>query len=581
MKLSKKICQFFLATLVLPSNSWGQIQFPAEKNNLTPLAQKFEFQFIEDEILVLGNDAINPLNFTLEIQKTPAQKDNFIISWPSSIFSSGELQIKNNIGKLIWSQTIESIKATPQILQNPSGFKEEISKSFVRQISPDDFEVISHLPFFKLCASKINKKSRALFCTPDLYIKKEDSNYFVKPRNTATTEAAQVTINGKNIGNQGIIVLNSSDENLYFTAISKTGAIFEFETLKRDVLFKDVTQGKKTEELNLIFSGTEPLMESRFKKISTGTYLVTLEKEKPSLFLKGEVDIPMKQEFSLKGSLPLPEDRPQLLQKAKTVTYSSEIELLLKPSPKTTLSNYDENSEVIPTENGTLWKLKNLENQKNNTRYLKIKKGTDEFVGSYNVSKFSSFSFGVIADFALPTQLSTKLYSEKWFENFIGLNSNLTNYRWGLHASLDKSLYNSSSSISHQNIEIQLLHRLIPDYLSLNNQWIFGTSFQSIQFSDKNAAISGTALGLHISNISPLSYLENSNQKIFGNILLPMSSTDSALGTSIAAGYSVLSTPSLETAQSEFGVKLQKYTVLGSPSWTNQLHIFYGLKWDL
>ncbi|KYG63588.1 hypothetical protein AZI87_14395 [Bdellovibrio bacteriovorus] len=416
------------------------LYFQADKNNLQVLPQRFEYTLIDEDRLKIGDILIDTTQITFQIEPS-TQKGLYRIrfTWPAGLVNEGELSVKNNSGKAIFTTVLskENVTITDGV---PATGEDEHLRSQVATFSADEVEAslvddMKYFPFMSFCIYRESEETRIYMCSKELYLSSQQGQMVVKTR-SSTKKAAQVEINGKIVGNQGIIYLNDRSENVAFKAQTQTGAFFEIETRKKDVDFKDAVVSDDGSRIILTASGAEPVDEKKVKKLSETDWQISLSKNRPVLYLKGDGDIPMRQEFYVRGELPKAKNRPYLSQKSVSRTYASKLSFTgISPEGVQVRSpENDGTSQLEPLKkNQFQWKVSGIPAGVETRRYLNVQADGQNFVAGYDVFRGQPFGLGVGASYQTPSGIAFgALEFQWWFENFLMINADWSRFKWGL-----------------------------------------------------------------------------------------------------------------------------------------------------
>jgi hypothetical protein len=210
--------QLFLALTCL----WGQsslaeqlLFFPLDKAEIQILPQRFEYDLIDKDKFRLGNTLFDAEK--IDFQITSVGKNEFTLKfrWPASLLKKGELVIKDNAGKALWKQNLNSsnVKITKSIADGDDELKLITDSAYfeTNDFSEAQLAQLRLLPFFRFCVHKEEALTRMYLCSKDLYFKHVGRRVMIKSRDSLRQESF-VQINGQVVGNQGMIFLQSTSD---------------------------------------------------------------------------------------------------------------------------------------------------------------------------------------------------------------------------------------------------------------------------------------------------------------------------------------------------------------------------------
>jgi hypothetical protein len=453
------------APVVDKSKDRKPIFFQAEKNNLQVLPQKFEYLLIDSEKIRLGDILIDSSQIRFQILFPKETKDYFRIrfSWPAGLFPVGQVVLFNNYGKSIWSAPIDAQKTkiikgvNPDFAQLRNNLAEYTSDNIEKSI----FEDMKFLPFMKFCVSRTDRNTRIDLCSRELFLSSKDGQLTIKIRETNKRQA-QITINEKELkGDQGIIFLNDPKESVAFRAIAESGATLEIETRVKAVDFRDVTLLDDKKTFQLMASGARPVESDQILKLEDDLWKKQVPVERPLVYLLGEGDIPMKQEFFIRGELPDERFRPYIEKSSPEKTYQGSVNIKGFAAASTKIYQIDKNSKI---ENGRgenfNWTLSDLAPGTMNKRYLGVETGKGKYQASHQVFRGLNKSLGVSARYDIAAQAaSSNIELDWWFENFLFIESSFTRFRWGIAIANTLPLASKAGALKLSSTDLELKYR--------------------------------------------------------------------------------------------------------------------------
>ncbi|HEX7675716.1 MAG TPA: hypothetical protein VF412_16185 [Bdellovibrio sp.] len=492
-----------LLVLLSPIASFAQgkapetkpLLFPADKNNLQVLPQRFEYSLWDENRLSVGDVLIDStqVTFSLEPSKTKAGQYSIRFTWPAGLLKEGQLSIKNNSGKAIYSAdlekgTVKYYRGRP--MADRENLRSDIASYTVPAVDAQTISTMKLLPFMVFCIYREAEGTRLYLCSKELYLTNQNGQIVVRPRNPAT-KTAQVEINGTVVGNQGIIYLNDRNEAVNFRAQTKSGSTLEIETRRNDVDFKDAVEDGNN--IILTASGAEPVDENAIKRLSPTDWQVVLPKERPIVFLKGDGDIPMRQEFNIKGPLPQEKFRPFTSSKAATKTYASSLSLQVSAPAEGQISAdpSDANAHFEQQGSGYRWSLTGIPSGEDR-HYLTVQEGANTFYAAYDTNRGSPFDLYLGASYSAPSGLlNADLGGQWWIENFLLMNSSWSHLHWGLGVDHVQHLTDKADFAKVDLTTIELLWRAHAGFNMIDETWGLMLPFQIVKGDSDSTTMFG------------------------------------------------------------------------------------------
>lgn len=417
----------------MPS-SYTPLLFPAHKNNIKVLPQRFEYLLLDSEKIKLGDVLIDSskLNFVMLFQK----KDEFRLkfSWPAGLLLEGDIIVFNNYGKAMWAKKLNAKEVRVETVSTPeyAGLRSELGTFETEELDISLLDEMKYLPFMKYCISNFTNNTRIQLCSRELYVTTQNGIIVVKQREANKTKA-EIYINNQMVdGDQGLIFLNDPKENILFKLISQSGATLEIETRMKEVDFKDAVLSPDAQKIVLTSEGAEPVQKKDVEIVNETTRRIRLPLSDSILYLKGEGGIPMRQEFYLKGQVPIESYRPYATSQIPNRTYGGSVNFQVRPAKNTRISSKEKNS-VVKADGSTLnWELKDLARSQVNKRYITVQTPHGEFVASHQILRGRPFQALLGVQYDTSGRLKQKVGLDWWFENFLFIPSSFTRFRWGL-----------------------------------------------------------------------------------------------------------------------------------------------------
>ncbi len=403
--------RLFLSTIlfVIPFSSSTyatELFFPVEENHVQILPQRFEYQLIDKDQFQIGNVLVNANELDFQLIPLNVQKTQFKLrfQWPAGLLKSGEIAIKDNSGKAIFFKKIDK----KQIKLTSSKSRSSALATFE---TTDEINLILKeiqlYPFFKFCIHREEPMTKIYLCSKDLYLKKSSAGMAILSRDSFRPESF-VEINGRSVGNQGMIFLNSPSEFISMRALLLSGATLELDTRMKAIEFKDVVLSADGKEIIVRAKGAEPVDPKLVKRRNASEWEAHLETERPYTYLKGEGDLPLRQEFLILGAVRKEDVKVQVTSAAPELIYQNTLPLTLKASPLLTLAALDKKSSLKKISNDTYeWTLLNLNKNEKNRRFLKVDQDSNQFLAAYDVERLTSFDANLRLMLPLWLQVNT------------------------------------------------------------------------------------------------------------------------------------------------------------------------------
>jgi hypothetical protein len=458
------------------------LQFQADKNNLQVLPQRFEYALLEDGSIRIGDILIDQTKLNFQISKNEKEQYQLTFHWPAGLLREGDLIIKNNIGKAILKQ-----KITKDFSQNDRSESAEYTLS----ISNDQVDDMKFSPFMSFCVFREDAGTRIYLCSQEVFLSHRKGPLTIKSREE-NSKAAQVEINGQVVGNQGYIFLNSAREKIYLKAFAKSGSFLEIETRRKDVGLKDVVASEDGKHLILTASGAEPVDTSNVKKISDTDWQATLDMSRPYIYVKGDGDIPMRQELLVKGPLPTEQDRAYIETNARTRSYAANTSLRIYAPAKSSVKALDKASTVDSTNpDYSIWNIENIPAKNQVRRYLQIKTDNKkQTVVSQEFIRGTPYELGANISFLSPSSIA---YFSAYFTGWL----NAGDLHWGLNLDHQTHLTTKTGEAKMDITSAQVLYRFNSGFYMEDETWGASLYYQSLKTDTITLSTPGLGLFAH------------------------------------------------------------------------------------
>lgn len=487
-----------------------ELFFPVDKNNIQILPQRFEYQLINKDQIQIGNILIDANEIDFNIVPTGPKSDRLKLQfrWPAGLLDRGEIAIKDNSGKGVWFQSFQKNQIKVSQDTNLAVYETETDvQSLLR--------VIRMHPFFKFCVHREEPLTKIYLCSKDLYLRKAKKGRIEIDARDSFRPQSFVEINGQSVGNQGMIFLNSPQEFISMRALLLSGATLELDTRMKKINFKDVSLSADGKQIIVKAKGTEPvdpLTVEHKPGDPQDEWQTRLEVERPYTFLKGEGDLPLRQEFLIQGSVRTEDVKVHILSEAQLVTFKDEYDLKIKPAEGMTLSLADRRSKLDKREGNEYdWTLTDLRKDEVNRRFVRVHSGSNSSVAAYDIERRGSFD------------ASLRLLYPLWGQVNLLYTPSLN---WGITAQYDQNLMKSENETDVKIAGLAAQYRF-PSGVHLRDQtYWFDFSVQSLQATSQSVNLLGVGIGAEWK--SPSLWSKNFPW-VITKLRLPLASTDADL----------------------------------------------------
>jgi hypothetical protein len=435
---------FFSGPAMAFNESQERLLFPADKNNIQVFSQRFEYSLLNQSQFRIGDILVDSAEINLRLVPTSSNRHRFYFRWPADLIKDGDLLIQDNTGKTLWAQKFTSKdvrvgRSRRKKTEDSANYRTSVASFQSTPIKTDFLDQLQFNAFFRFCVRKEEQETRIYICSKDLYLKRRKNRYAILYRKSFRTESS-VDINGRPVDPSGIIFLNEVTDNISLRALMASGARLEVDTRRKAIAFQDVVLSDNGKNIIIRAHGTEPVNPAQVKRKGPEDWEATVSVDRPIIYLKGEGNIPMLQEFLVQGKVRPDTIRIDVLEGSEEQTYSSSLDLKLRPVNGLTLAAADRKSSWSnPT-----WSLLNLEKGKLNKRYLNVTSADGKFVAAYESYRGYSME--------LRTRLMFPLFSQTQFSWWMG--SHL-----GLDLNYDKTLSKAATDPDWTNARLDILYR--------------------------------------------------------------------------------------------------------------------------
>lgn len=454
------------------------LNFEAARNGLQVLPQKFEYGLLDADRIRIGDILIDTRTF--KFQLVP-RNGLFALrfAWPAGLLTKGQLILLNNNGKALWSKDFREsdIKITPASENENSRLRAELADLTSEDLEPALVEQLKLLPFVTFCVSYNAPDTKIYLCSRELFIGSAEGRLQVKERKTVNKKS-HVEINGRVVGNQGIIFLNDSETSIFFKASAESGAYLEIDTRLNDIDFKDVMLSPEEGFILITASGTEPVSKDQKIEILGGeAWRAKVPMERPVLYLKGAGGIPMRQEFFVKSTPPKEAFRPATSTSSISKTYSSGVSLKVTAAPGTKLKPTGKEDQLRSIgKNRFEWQLSDLPRSQRSRRYLQVDAPGGTYFARYDVHRGPPFTLHAGAQYLTPAGVSNGfLQVQWWLENFI------TSFHSGIEFESRMPLSKKDTQVDFTEFRLSWLYRFNQGFNMEDETWGLGVPISMIK----------------------------------------------------------------------------------------------------
>lgn len=493
--------RFFFLTFALgisTSAAATPLFFQADKNNIQVLPQRFEYNLADEDHIRVGDIVIDSTTFGFQIAASKAfpgkYRARFI--WPAGVLKEGSLLIKDNAGKAVWTTNFNRKNIRLQTPANSKaeakGERTQTAELIVDQLDPALIEDMKYFPFMNVCITRANLDTRIYLCSKEVYLAQQDGRLMIKARSQGK-KTPYVEINGKDVGHQGTIFLNDEAETIGFRAMTQSGAILEVETRMQPVDFKDVVLSEDKKELIVTASGTEPVNEEKVKRLSDEEWQFSVDVTRPVLYLKGAGNIPMRQEFYLKGTAPSEKARPTLDENSVKRVYQSTVSLEGTAAEGTTVAPQQPSQSVEKLgKNRFRWTLSEIPAGETTRHYLRVNYDQQSYLAGYDLYRDFPYEASLMGTYWSPAgQVYLDASFTWWIENFMGSDAPWARFHWGASAK-QSLLLNKKDGKANLNItHLELLWRAKDGFHFQDKTWGLALPVEMLQASGLNMTTFG------------------------------------------------------------------------------------------
>lgn len=505
---------YFFATLPAYAQTRGSntkpLFFQAEKNKIQVLQQRFDYVLTEDNKLMVGDILIDFNQLTFQLHQSANKSYQAHFQWPADLFKSGELSIRNHSGKTIFRRTIpfnnqmlipeqntqkQAQLSQPDTSSNTTGLRNHVARLKIEDFPAELVHNMNYLPFIKLCILTEVDDTQIQLCSQEHFLDYQNKNDTptIKVRESRNNNGI-VEINRQVVSNQGMIYLNNRNEDIAFKAQAVSSAFLEVTTRMKDVDFKDVTQSNDGKTLTITASGSQPVDANQVRKISDSDWQIQIDSSRPSIYLKGDGDIPLRQEFLVQGPVPEEKHRAFLYPRSITSTYSANASLVGKvpEGMDVKILAGDLKSKVVKNKkNQFFWFLQDIPKGQQSRHYVSLITKENSFIAGYDIFRGEPFRASLSAQILTPSSsIQTNLEGQWWMEKLFNLNVPWAQFHWGLQVERLSQTSNTEDQTAIHFTNAEVLWRAVKGMnfrdetwgLSLPLQYIENTNLQTFTF---------------------------------------------------------------------------------------------------
>ncbi len=500
-----------LFSLLMPALSFAQannsnlkgLLFEASRNNLKPSPQRFEYKLESPLLLQIGDIRIDMQGLKLQLEGSETRVEA-VLQWPHSLFETGEITIVDSVGKALARRTFTT---KDFIINRETENKDEDGPrttlgQLVWTSLPSDFvQKLRGTAFFRFCLNRQDGETRITLCSPESFFSGDPQDLRVQMR--SPFRQARIEINSEPVGKQGVVYLNDTNEEVRFRAETEMGAFLELNTRSQDVNFEDIVSIGDGSRLLITAKGAEPVNLKRIRRLGDGLWQTVLSAQRPVLYMRGEGNIPLRQDFYIAGSLPKISDRLYVQKNMPREVYSSEFTLLGHNPEKLSISLVpgDERSQLNVVNEQFEWALKDLKPNQVNRYELEV--GTQKFRAHYDVFRGDPFSLDGGFFYNSVNSFGFRGDFRWWIENFANNSNSWAQLHWGLGLIYSKG-FDNEKDVS--DIHARLYWRSQSGLQRRQSSW--GTIFDYWNLSAAGAQSSIAGVGAFLSQEASKDYQE-------------------------------------------------------------------------
>ena len=366
------------------------LEFPPDKNRGQMLPQSFDYEIADTHFIRVGNVLFDVRSFKITPTFTQSSMD-LQIQWPAGFLRSGTLQVLDSNRKVLAEKTFLADKIVLVPVQRISGTASENLKT---EIASQRFEVsgaemvrtLQERPGNRICLKTQSGESRAEICSPQFQVRRGEMEY-AAPKISET----QVSVDGEEVGPQGLIFMQSNKTPLKFEAHLVTGTELRIQIRPRplDVNILQVIADRKIFRVrgrNLQLADERIIVQ----KFDRG-WVAEVPFERAQFFFFGENGIPLKQEFSFldQGVEKWPkisyegEPTSQIYGGSATLELTSDQQVQLKPlSP---------GAQIRPSGNKFEWTVSNLKKGERRMASLRVETPERSYLAAHEFQRGRRF----------------------------------------------------------------------------------------------------------------------------------------------------------------------------------------------
>ncbi|MFZ4403183.1 MAG: hypothetical protein ACOYOK_03700 [Pseudobdellovibrionaceae bacterium] len=448
---------FFLFSATTYSVAIEPLGFSAAKNNVQILPQKFTYAVLEQKDLKLGSKIFKSDDFKVSVAKYKTDFVDLNIQWPKDFFPDAELSLKDSSGKAFWSATVSPQMRSPKI-----------------HLEDQAYLSFKNSAFFQVCALRRFNSTQFYACSSQMYWSKSTLGKWAIQKRPNKDNSVVVYINGVAVDPQGLVILNDDKQKLFFKAQFINGVSIDFETRLNTVDFKNVI-ALDDSTFELTATGTLPVVPQQYSQIDEKTWKTRLKKEDPFVYLQGETNIPMLQDFVIQGPLPTIKEQIYFQQKPANKTYSSSVDFTLKPVTLLKLQPAEKTQLQ-----GNQWTFLELEKNSTNVRDLVVNSEDGRrFIASYRIERGLPFETRLLIKQNLAQNSTLLGLNFRWWLDALNLKT-------GLEIKQDLSLKKSSTYGDFQQQQVLFNYRLESGFYETTWTWGLRAGLQNLKTEVEN-----------------------------------------------------------------------------------------------
>ncbi len=446
--------------------------FPLAKNQAQILPQSFEFEILGKSAIRIGDVLLNAKLMRLKFIRTKSGDINADIKIPGGLIANGDFIIRSLNGKVLHTEPVNLADGQKLPMQRSAGsrfenLRFEVTGISLKNFPKKDYAEIKKTRNFQFCIEKKEKLTSVSLCSGDLTV--QDRNLNIQVVNTSQkSDVPESKINDQVVGPQGVIYLQDPFESIL--AVFEIGklATLRFSTKFQPLDLRIAQTLPERKKIQIQGRGVEVSDVRSVIEQNPQYWVVELNYDRPIIYLRGEAQIPLKQEFVILNDKLIPPE-VDALTKWPAKTYSASTSVVLDGRESLRLEAVEKDSLISAgKETQRVWKVAGLKKGQPEKRLLKI------LDGKYTWIAQGDFERGrrILTEFQLGSALMSQIRAEYWL-----------NTRWGLELQ-NNYLFRATTALTSWNqIGIQGIYRWERGFVAVNPTTKFHLGYQIINLT--------------------------------------------------------------------------------------------------